>query len=135
MASGLASTTRFIGILVSVAVLGAILSDVASRYFVSAAMRLGLNETAAEAAAKKVVSGDLAGMLASVPATAREALKTTGLTAYASGFAEASMLAALIAAIACALTYRYVRAENTAPTSRPAGAPIPCKTVDCRDPL
>src|SRR6202012_3386375 len=42
MASGLASTTRFIGILVSVAVLGAILSDAASRQFVAVATRLGL---------------------------------------------------------------------------------------------
>jgi EmrB/QacA subfamily drug resistance transporter len=135
MASGLASTTRFIGILVSVAVLGAILSDVASRQFVSAAMRLGLNEAAAQAAAKKVVSGNLAEALSSSPANAQDALKASGLDAYASGFAEASILAALIAALACALTYRYVRAEDTAPARRAPNAPIPCKTIDCRDPL
>lgn len=71
MASGLASTTRFIGILVSVAVLGAILSDVANRRFVTVATRLGLDQTAAEAAAKKVTSGDLDGMLASAPENLR----------------------------------------------------------------
>jgi hypothetical protein len=135
MASGLASTTRFIGILVSVAVLGAILSDVANRHFVMVATRLGLDQTAAEAAAKKVTSGDLDGMLASAPENLRAALRPIGLTAYASGFAAASILAALIAALACALTYRYVRTEDTAPVPRLPQLPIPCKTFDCRDPL
>jgi MFS family permease len=135
MASGLASTTRFIGILVSVAALGAILSDVANRHFVTVATRLGLEDASAEAAAKKVTSGDLAGMLAAVPESLRSTLKETGLTAYASGFAEASILAALIAALACALTYRYVRFADTAPVRRTPGAPIPCKSIDCTDPL
>jgi EmrB/QacA subfamily drug resistance transporter len=135
MASGLASTTRFIGILVSVAVLGAILSDVARSHFVSAAKRLGLDGAAADAAATKVISGDLAGMLASAPESVRPALKATGLSAYATGFGEASILAALIAALACALTYRYVRTEDTAPVRRAPNAQIPCKTIDCRDPL
>jgi MFS family permease len=135
MASGLASTTRFIGILVSVAVLGAILSDVANRHFVTVATRLGLDQTAAEAAAKKVTSGDLDGMLASAPESLRAALRTTGLTAYSSGFSEASILAAVIALLACALTFRYVRFEDTAPVRRAPGAPIPCHTVDCKDPL
>jgi hypothetical protein len=135
MASGLASTTRFIGILVSVAVLGAILSDVANRDFVTVATRLGFDQTAAEAAAKKVTSGDLDGMLASAPESLRAALRTTGLTAYSSGFSEASILAAVIALFACALTFRYVRFEDTAPVRRAPGAPIPCKTLDCKDPL
>jgi MFS family permease len=135
MASGLASTTRFIGILVSVAVLGAILSDVANRHFVTVATRLGLDQTAAEAAAKKVTSGDLDGMLASAPESLRAALRTTGLTAYSSGFSEASILAAVIALLACALTFRYVRFEDTAPVRRAPNMPIPCHTLDCKDPL
>jgi EmrB/QacA subfamily drug resistance transporter len=135
MASGLASTTRFIGILVSVAVLGAILSDVASRHFVAVATRLGLDENAAESAAKKVTSGDLASMLATVPANLRSSLKQAGLTAYSSGFAEASILAALIAAVACALTFHYVRYADTAPAQHAPGAAIPCHTIDCKDPL
>jgi MFS family permease len=135
MASGLASTTRFIGILVSVAVLGAILSDVATRQFVTIATRLGLESAAAEAAAKRVTSGDLDGVLAGAPENLRAALRTTGLTAYSSGFSEASLLAAVIALLACALTYRYVRFEDTAPVRRVPGAPIPCKTLDCKDPL
>jgi len=135
MASGLASTTRFIGILVSVAVLGAILADVANRHFVTVATRLGLDRTAAEAAAKKVTSGDLDGMVASVPENLRTALRSTGLTAYSSGFSEASVVAAVIALLACTLTLRYVRFADTAPARRAPGTPIPCHTVDCKDPL
>jgi len=135
MASGLASTTRFVGILISVAVLGVILSDVANRHFVMVATRLGLDQTAAEAAAKKVTSGDLDGMVASVPQNLRAALRSTGLTAYSSGFGEASILAAVIALLACALTFRYVRFADTAPVRRAPGAPFPCHTVDCKDPL
>jgi hypothetical protein len=135
MASGLASTTRFIGLLVSVAVLGAILSDVANRHFVAGATRLGLDENAAAAAAKKVTSGDLDGMLASAPDSLRAALRTTGLTAYSSGFSEASILAAVIALFACALTFRYVRFEDTAPVRRAQNMSIPCHTIDCKDPL
>ena len=135
MASGLASTTRFIGILVSVAVLGAILSDVANRHFVIAAIYLGLDKAAAEVAAKKMISGDLEGVVASAPESLSVALRTTGLTAYSSGFSEASILAAVIALLACALTFHYVRFEDTAPVRRAPGAPIPCHTVDCKDPL
>jgi MFS family permease len=135
MASGLASTTRFIGILVSVAVLGAILSDVANRRFVSDATGFGLNQTNAQAAAKKVTSGDLDSMVAAAPESLRPKLRSAGLTAYSSGFSEASMLAAVIALLACALTFRYVRFADTAPVNRPPGAPIPCHTVDCKDPL
>ncbi|MEA2855260.1 MAG: hypothetical protein QOE02_5292, partial [Rhodospirillaceae bacterium] len=32
-------------------------------------------------------------------------------------------------------TFRYVRFEDTAPVRRAPGAPIPCKTLDCKDPL
>jgi hypothetical protein len=135
MASGLASTTRFIGILVSVAVLGAILSNVANRHFITVAKRLGLDQASAESAAKKVTSGNLDGMLASEPENLRAVLRSTGRAAYSFGFAEASILAAAIAALACALAYRYVRFDDTAPIRRVPGAPIPCKTIDCKDPL
>ena len=74
MASGLASTTRFIGILVSVAALGGILSDVARDRFVAGASKAGLAADAARQAAARVTSGDLAGLLAAVPAAARDAL-------------------------------------------------------------
>src|ERR1700753_1773049 len=78
MASGLASTTRFIGILVSVAVLGAILSDVANSHFVTAARRLGLDQATAQSAAKKVTSGDLDGVVAETPDNLRQEIRSSG---------------------------------------------------------
>jgi EmrB/QacA subfamily drug resistance transporter len=133
MASGLASTTRFIGILVSVAVMGAMLSNVVLRAFGTAAMAAGLDETAAATAAKRVASGDLAGMLLTAPTESRGALHAAGLAAFANGFGAASLLAAIVAFVACFLTFALVSAGETATlivtTERP------CKFVDCRDPL
>jgi len=135
MASGLASTTRFIGILVSVAGLGAVLADVARTRFVSVASAAGLDPAAAEAAAKRITSGDIEGMLRTVPDGVRSQLRSAGLSAYAEGFSTACAIAAVVAAIACILTFRYVRGDETAPIKPAADAKLPCKYVDCRDPL
>src|SRR6202012_5560125 len=54
MASGLASTTRFIGILVSVAAMGAILSNVVDRHFTTAAMNAGLDGATTRQVVKRV---------------------------------------------------------------------------------
>jgi EmrB/QacA subfamily drug resistance transporter len=132
MASGLASTARFIGILVSVAAMGAVLSSVVRRAFGTAAMAAGISETDSSAAARRVTSGDLAGALSSVPAAARSALQAAGRASFADGFAAASLLAALVALVACLLTFLLVRAEETAPTPLEER---PCKLIDCRDPL
>src|SRR5580698_1453383 len=135
MASGLASTTRFIGILVSVAALGAILSDVANRHFVAGAARTGLAMDAVREEAAHVTSGDLAGLLAAAPAGAREALRSAALTAYGAGFASAAIVAAGIAFIACLLAYGLISSKETAPVPQPLHAKMLCKVIDCRDPL
>ncbi len=135
MASGLASTTRFIGILVSVAALGAILSDVAGERFVAGAARTGLALDAVREEAAHVTSGDLAGLLAAAPAGAREALRSAALTAYGAGFASAAIVAAGIAFIACLLAYGLISSQETAPVPQPLHAKMPCKVIDCRDPL
>ena len=135
MAAGLASTTRFIGILVSVAGLGAVLADVARARFVSIASAAGLDPATAEAAAKRITSGDIEGMLRTVPDGIRSQLRSAGLSAYAEGFSTACAIAAVVAAIACILTFRYVRSDETAPIKPAADAKRSCKYVDCRDPL
>jgi hypothetical protein len=50
MASGIASTTRFIGILVSAASLGAVMSNVAGDICVETSSRAGLDPTVAQIA-------------------------------------------------------------------------------------
>jgi hypothetical protein len=134
MASGLASTTRFIGILVSVAGMGAVLSTVVRHTFGIAAMAAGLSSVASDAAAKRVTSGDLAGMLSAFPQNIQPQLHAAGLTAFADGFAAASLLAAIVAIVACLLTFMLVRRDETAPAGVPQKS-RPCKFIDCRDPL
>jgi EmrB/QacA subfamily drug resistance transporter len=133
MASGIASTTRFIGILVSVAMLGTILSGVVRRDFGAAAVASGLDPAGAKAAAKRVAAGDLEGVLGSIPSGSREALHAAGLSSFAAGFGDAALLAATAAVIAALLTVLLVRSEDTA--SARGQARRPCKVVDCRDPL
>jgi EmrB/QacA subfamily drug resistance transporter len=134
MASGLASTTRFIGILVSVAGLGAVLSERVRGSFVAAATRTGLDGRTAATAAKRVEAGDLSGALQAVPDGMREALHRIGLTAFGNGFAVAALIAAFVAVIAAVLTVAFIRGADTAPAPIP-GEARPCAMVDCRDPL
>jgi EmrB/QacA subfamily drug resistance transporter len=135
MASGLASTTRFIGILVGVATLGAILSNVAKQSFLAAAEAAGLGSAASNEAVRHVISGDLAGALEKVPAGIRDRIHEVALIAFGDGFASAGLTAAVVAFIAAFLTWRYV-----AGTAAPATAPIEkkhrrCMVVDCRHPI
>lgn len=133
MASGLASTTRFIGILISVAAMGAVLSSVVRHVFGIAAVAAGLDQATAVAAAKRVAAGDLLSMLSAMPEATRSALHGAGLASFADGFGAASLLAAVIAAIACLLTFLLVRADETAPSAR--SRERPCRLVDCRHPM
>jgi hypothetical protein len=135
MASGIASTTRFIGILLSVATLGAVLSNVARNVFVATAVVAGLEPTVAEVAAKRITSGDLPGMLSVVPPALQARLHQAGLAAYGDGFAAAALLATALAALACALTLLFVQADDTAPLPVSSMDKTPCMVVDCRHPL
>jgi EmrB/QacA subfamily drug resistance transporter len=121
MASGLASTTRFIGILVSVAALGAVLADATRERFATAVASVGLNGGAATAAAARVTSGDLAGVLAAAPASARGALRQAALAAYGAGFGLAALVAAAVALLASGLAYYFISERDTAPIP-PKGA-------------
>jgi hypothetical protein len=138
MASGLASTTRFIGILVSVAAMGAILSSVVHRTFEEVATASGLEPSALAAAAKRVTSGDLAGMQAdnAIPSSARQIVEAAGATSFAQGFAAAMVFAVALGLLACVLTFTLISAQETAPvTPTPEKKARPCKLIDCRDPL
>lgn len=135
MASGIASTTRFIGILFSVAALGAILADVARDRFVVSATKIGLSADTAREAAAHVTSGDFSGLLAAVPPGVREPLRSVAQVAYGAGFASAALVAACVAFAACLLAFSLISGEETAPLPAPPPAKMPCKFIDCRDPL
>jgi len=115
MASGLAATTRFVGLLLGVAALGSVLAQVVSSQFVSAAEALGLQPQFAVQAAKRVASGDLAGVMADVPSRLQTQVHAAGWAAFAGGFAAASLVAAAVAALTGLLTFLLVRSTDTAP--------------------
>ena len=87
------------------------------------------------AATARVTSGDLAGVLAAAPASARDSLREAALAAYGAGFGLAALVAAAVALLASGLAYYFISERDTAPTPPKAGARLPCKTIDCRDPL
>jgi predicted MFS family arabinose efflux permease len=123
MASALAATTRFVGLLLGVAGLGAVLARGVSHKFGISGAALGLDPRLAAAAAKRVASGDISGALAGMPAALQDRLHDAAWSSFASGFAEASLVAAAVAAITCFLTFALVKAADTAPTqsSEPKG--------------
>jgi hypothetical protein len=129
MASGLASTTRFIGILVAVAGLGAILAKTTAETFSSAARAVGLSPDVARESARRVTSGDLGGALQMLPATVHGTLEKAGSQAFSEGFAAASLAAALVAAVALALTYWLVSSSETAP------APLAARDTGTSNPV
>jgi EmrB/QacA subfamily drug resistance transporter len=137
MASGLASTTRFIGILISVAALGAILSHKVDKHFRSAAMKAGLDPAMTLQVVKRVTSGDLAGALnEQIPPQVRQNLESAAIAAFSQGFSTATLFAAILGLIACLLTFTLISAAETAPSgAEPEKKQRPCKLIDCRDPL
>jgi EmrB/QacA subfamily drug resistance transporter len=129
MASGLASTTRFIGVLVSVAGMGRNASACCELQ-VCGGRPIGWSRRRySGCGGQAVTSGDLQGMLGSVTPGARDILHTAGLSAFAGGFAAASLFAAMVALIAAILTFLLVGATPSHAEKRP------CKFIDCRDPL
>ena len=107
MASGLAGTTRFSGLLAGVAGLGAVLVAVASADFQRAAAQWPLAPALARDVAKRFSAGDVAGALhelQTLPAGAADAAATALRYAFSNGFAAAAWSAAGVAVVALALT-------------------------------
>jgi EmrB/QacA subfamily drug resistance transporter len=130
MASGLAATTRFVGLLLGVAGLGAVLARGVSHKFGISGAALGLDPRLAAAAAKQVASGDISGALAGMPAALQDRLHDAAWSSFASGFAEASLVAAAVAAITCFLTFALVKAADTAPIASFEPEEPPIAAVD-----
>ena len=115
MASGISATTRFVGLLVGVASLGAVLASGVTRRFMSAGVVDGVDVAVLSHAAKRVASGDVDGATGMLGASAQEAIHLVAANSFAGGFADASLGAAMAAAVCCVLTFLLVRAADTAP--------------------
>jgi EmrB/QacA subfamily drug resistance transporter len=117
MAGGLTATSRFVGLLVGVAALGAILAHVAARSFIAGGGAAGLDAEKAAELAKRVTSGDVRGIVGTVPEALRTSIWQIGNAAFADGFAAALLLAAAIAAAMALLTLLLVRRAETLPVT------------------
>jgi Major Facilitator Superfamily len=129
VASGMAATARFIGILVGVAGLGAVLSNHTSDLFLPATLLQGATPQVAETLSRHLVAGELAAFRAEMPAGITASIYEKGIHAYAGGFAAAMGLAALVAGVTALLAAWLLR--------EPARQPViqPCMPVDCRHPV
>ncbi len=116
MASGLTATTRFIGLLLGVAALGAVLAHVASRSLIASGVAAGLDAEKVAELSKHVTSGDVAGIVGTVPEALRASIWHIGNVAFAYGFAAAALLAAAVAAAAL-FTMLLVRRAETLPVT------------------
>jgi fucose permease len=117
MAGGLAATSRFVGLLVGVAALGAVLAHVASRSFITSGVAAGLDAEKAAELSKHMTSGDVGGVVGAVPEALRTSIWQIGNAAFADGFAAALLLAAAIAAAMALLTLLLVRRVETLPVT------------------
>ena len=117
MAGGLTGTSRFVGLLVGVAALGAVLAHAASRSFISHGVAAGLDVEKAAELAKHVTSGDVGGIVGTLPEALRTSIWQIGNAAFADGFAAATLLAAAIAAAMALLTLLLVRRAETLPVT------------------
>lgn len=114
MAGGLTATTRFVGLLVGIAALGAALAHVDSRSFIASGVAAGLDaEKAAELS--KHVTSDVEGIVGTVPEALRTSIRQIGNSAFADGFAAALLLAAAIAGVMALFTVLLVRRAETLP--------------------
>lgn len=115
MGSGLTATVRFVGLLLGVVSLGALLSKEVSRHFIASSLSLGLDPNLAASFAKRVAAGDFGSLMIQLPTSLHEPVQAAATKSFVSGFAAASALAAITAATAGILTYVLVRRADTAP--------------------
>jgi MFS family permease len=124
MASGVAATTRFVGIVVGLAVLGAMLSAVTEASLGRLGAALAQNEPLDwHALGLRIVGGDAAGALALVPNEVRTAIASVVHQSVAAGFGAAFAIGAVVAILSSMLSWRLIRAADTRP-STPQNRPI-----------
>jgi predicted MFS family arabinose efflux permease len=114
MASGLASTTRFIGIIAGVAGLGAVLAGVAEANLRRLGQPLMLDQTVDwHDLSLRIVGGDAPGALSALSDPIQVALRGTVHASVAAGFGAALSVAAILAVFAGLASWRLIRAAGT----------------------
>src|ERR1700722_16187097 len=125
MASGIAATTRFVGIVVGLAVLGAMLSAVTETSLRRLGTPLAPNQPLDwHALGLRIVGGDAAGALALVPNEVRTTIASVMHQSIAAGFGAALAIGAVVAILSSMLSWLLIRSADTRPSTLQNG-PIP----------
>jgi EmrB/QacA subfamily drug resistance transporter len=110
MASGLASTTRFIGIIAGVAVLGAVLAAVAEARLRKLGTTLAPDQGIDwHELSQRIVGGDAQGALAALSDPIQKALGGAVHASVAAGFGAALFVAAVVAVVSSLASWRLIR--------------------------
>jgi MFS family permease len=114
MASGLASTTRFIGIIAGVAGLGAVLAAVAEAKLRRLGRPLVPDQTVDwHDLSLRIVGGDAHGALSALSDSIRTAIGDTVHASVAAGFGAALTVASIIAILSSLASWRLIRTAET----------------------
>jgi MFS family permease len=110
MAGGLASTTRFIGIIAGVAGLGAVLSAVAEGHLQRLGSPLVPGQTIDwHGVSLRIVGGDANGALSALPDAVRAQIANVVHASISAGFGAAFACAAIVAAFSGVVSWRLIR--------------------------
>ena len=113
MASGLASTTRFIGIIAGVAVLGAVLAAVAEARLRKLGTTLAPDQGIDwHELSQRIVGGDAQGALAALSDPIQKALGGAVHASVAAGFGAALFVAAVVAVVSSLASCRLIRSAG-----------------------
>ena len=115
MASGIGATLRFVGLLLGITFLGAILASETRRHFIRAVANEGLPQLDAktiELVISHIVAGDTEGSI--VPAVTDQVIYVAR-NSFELGFSSVLFAAAAVAAVCAMLTYLLVEVWETAP--------------------
>ncbi|MDR6477408.1 EmrB/QacA subfamily drug resistance transporter [Paraburkholderia graminis] len=117
MASGIGATLRFVGLVLGITCLGAILTSETRRQFIRAGANEGLPQMdgkTIELVISHIVAGDTGGR--TVPAVTDQVI-FVARNSFELGFASVLFVAAAVAAVCATLTYLLVDVWETAPQS------------------
>ncbi len=122
MAGGLTGTTRFVGIVAGISILGAVLAAGTEHRVVMGLHAIGAQWSTAQVRdfAMQAAAGNHSAAAAIAPAALTSSAQAYGDLAHASfagGFVWLLIVAGLVALASAALTYVYVRPEETAATA------------------
>jgi hypothetical protein len=117
MASGISGTLRFVGLVIGITGLGAVLASETEQRFRHSASVLPLSNVLGDAhhTVARIVAGDIPGVVAQTPEPFRAAIADLSRSSFATGFSLVLLVAGAVAALAAGLTFAFVSPAETAP--------------------